>query len=55
MSEELKAVKVTVTPVSVFLSVCSFKLKPSFSYTVTVGAATDTALLGNAISQVKVG
>lgn len=45
VSEELKAVKVTVTPVSVFLSVCSFKVKLSFSYTVTVGAATDTALV----------
>lgn len=45
MSEELKAVKVTVTPVSVFLSVCSFKLTSFLSYTVTVGAVTEMAMV----------
>lgn len=41
-SVELVAVRVTVIPVSVCLSVCSFRVTPFFSYTVTLGGAMET-------------
>lgn len=55
VSEELKAVKVTVTPVSVFLSVCSFRLTSFFSYTVTVGAVKEMAMVRQCNKKKKIG
>lgn len=48
-SVELVAVRVTVIPVSVCLSVCSFRVTPFFSYTVTLGGAMETKKKTNSV------